>query len=129
LEQVKDTEMKARIRGVATQMMKFDFYFGISLGLLILRHSDNLSKTMQKADLSAAEGQGVTSMIVTTLKSLRSDANFHLYWKKTTDAAANLNVDEPALPHRRKASRRFDEGSAPTFHETVEDHYRAKPLI
>jgi len=27
LERVKDTEIKARIQGVATQMMKFDFYF------------------------------------------------------------------------------------------------------
>ena len=79
---------------------------------------------MQKADLLAAEGQGVTSMTVTTLKSLRSDTNFHLYWKKTTDVAANLNVDEPALPCRRKAPCQFNEGSAPTFHETVEDHYR-----
>ena len=122
LERVKDTEMKARIQGVASQMMKFDFYFGISLGLLIMRHTDNLSKTMQRADMSAAEGQGVTSMTVTTLKSLRNNANFNLYWKKTTDAAANLNVSEPALPRRRKAPRRFDEGSTPTFHETVEDH-------
>jgi len=47
--------------------------------------TDNL--TMQRADLSAAEGQGVTSMTVTTLKSLRIEANFNLYWKKTSDAA------------------------------------------
>ena len=53
LERVKDTEMKARIQGVAAEMMKFDYFFGISLGLLILRHSDNFSKTMQKAHISA----------------------------------------------------------------------------
>ena len=47
LEHVKDTEMKARIQGVANQMMEFDCFFGISLGLLILRHTDNLSKAMQ----------------------------------------------------------------------------------
>jgi len=73
LEHVKDTEMKARIQGVAAQMMKFDYFFGVSLGLLILRHTDNLSKTMHKADMSGAEGQSVTSMVVSTLKSLRSD--------------------------------------------------------
>ena len=36
LEHVKDTEMKARIQGVNAQMMKFDYFFGVSLGLLIL---------------------------------------------------------------------------------------------
>ena len=70
LEHVKDTEMKARIQGVAAQMVKFDYFFGISLGQLILQHSDNLSKTLQKVDMSAAEGQAVTAMTVSTLKSL-----------------------------------------------------------
>ena len=49
--------MKARIQGVAAQMKKFEFFFGVSLGLLILRHTDNLSRTMQKSDMSAAEAK------------------------------------------------------------------------
>ena len=124
LERVKDTEMKARIQGVAAQMMKFDYFFGVSLGLLILRHTDNLSRTMQTADMSAAEGQDVTAMTVSTLKSIRNDASFDLFWKKITALAEELDVDQPVLPHRRKAPRRLDDGSTPTFHVTVEDHYR-----
>ena len=34
LERVKDMEMKARIQGVSAQMMRFDYIFGVSLGLL-----------------------------------------------------------------------------------------------
>ena len=78
---------------------------------------------MQKADMSAAEGQSVTSMVVSTLKSLRSDASFDLFWQVTA-SAEDLDVNKPALPRRRKIPRRFDDGSAPTFHTTVEDHYR-----
>lgn len=66
VQRVSDTEMKAKIQGVAAQMSKFEYYFGISLGLLILGHSDNLSRTLQRADMSAAEGQEVAQM---TLKS------------------------------------------------------------
>ena len=124
LERVKDTEMKARIQGVSAQMMRFDYFFGVSLGLLILRHTDNLSKTMQKADISAAEGRAITVMTVSTLKSLRNDANFDLFWQKITASAEDLHVDKPALPRRRKVPRRLDDGSAPTLHKTVEDHYR-----
>ena len=61
---VKDTEMKARILGVASQMKNFDYFYGVSLGNLILQHSDNLSRTLQKADISAAEGQAVAAMTV-----------------------------------------------------------------
>ena len=124
LERVKDTEMKARIQGVSAQMMTFDYFFGISLGLLILRHIENLSKTMQKADVSAAEGQAITVMTVFTLKYLRNDANFDLFWQKITASAEDLHVDKPALPRRRKVPRRLDDGSTPTLHKTVEDHYR-----
>ena len=104
--------------------MKFDYFFGVSLGLLILRNSDNLSRTMQKANISAAEGQAVAVMIVSTLKSPRNDASLELYWKKVTTSAGDLPIDEPTLRRRHKLPRRFDDGSASTYHVTVEDHYR-----
>ena len=58
LENVRETEMKGRIQGVSAQMKKF---FGVSLGLVILRHTDDLSKNMQKADMSA-KGQELNSI-------------------------------------------------------------------
>ena len=48
---VKDTEMKARIQGVSAQMNILEFFFCVSLGLLILRHTDNLSRKIQKKDM------------------------------------------------------------------------------
>ena len=56
LQHTKDTEIKSRIQGVAAQMATFNSYFGSSLALLILRHADNLSKSLQTKDMSAAEG-------------------------------------------------------------------------
>ena len=50
LDVVKDSNTKAGIQGVAAQIRKFEFFFGVSLGFLILRHTDNLSKTLQRAD-------------------------------------------------------------------------------
>ncbi len=44
---VKDTETIARIRGVATQMTSFDFFFGLVLGEMLLRHTDILSRAFQ----------------------------------------------------------------------------------
>ncbi len=122
LEHVKDTEMKARIHGVSAQMKKFDFFFGVSLGLL--RHSDNLSKTMQKTDMSAAECQATTAMTIATLKSLRTDENFDLFWNKVATSAECFDISKPAFPRHRKIPRRLDDGSMPTLHETVEIHYR-----
>ena len=121
---VRDTEMKARIQGVAAQMKKFDFFFGVSLGLLILRHTDNLSRTLQRADMSAAEGQEVMQSTLSTLQSIRDDSSFGHFWKRITATSEKLDIEKPSLPRRRKTPRRFDEGSAPSFPGDVEEHYR-----
>ena len=54
LEFVKETEMRSRIMGVSTYMRSFDFFFGVFLGELLLRHSDNLSRTLQTPLMSAS---------------------------------------------------------------------------
>ena len=71
-----DGEMKARIVGVETLMHWFDFLLGVFLGELILRHSDNLSKTLQKKTLSAADGQQIARLTVEVLQLLRDSERF-----------------------------------------------------
>ena len=46
LNDVKDTETKARIQGVAAQMSTFEYYYAVSLEEMVLWHTDNLSKTL-----------------------------------------------------------------------------------
>ena len=70
LTSVKNTEMRAHIICVSAQMETFDFFFRITLGELILRHIDNLSRPLQKSTISAAEGQCVADMTVRTLQTI-----------------------------------------------------------
>ena len=62
---------------------------------LILSHSDNLSRTLQKADISAAAGQDVAELTVKTLISLRSEENFNLFWEKLQLLMKELDINEP----------------------------------
>ncbi len=54
--------------GVSSQMRKFEYFFGANLVLIILKHTDNLSKTLQKTKMSASEGQVIAKMTVSTLQ-------------------------------------------------------------
>ena len=72
----KDIEMRARIIGVASQMKKFDFFFGVELGRKCLSMIDNLSQSLQAATIPAYEGQGFVKKTVQSLQSIRSDENF-----------------------------------------------------
>ena len=53
LDAAKESEMRARINGVASQMGTFDFFFGTCLGEMLLRHADNLNvcKTLNGASV------------------------------------------------------------------------------
>lgn len=74
------------------------------LGELLLRHSDNLSRTLQSSNMSAAAGQHVEMMTVATFQSIRSGDSFVLFWKRITKMAEE-KIDEPVLRRRRKLPR------------------------
>ena len=68
-----DSETRACVNGLASQMKTFNFFFGVCQFYTVLRHADNLSKTLQYTMLSAAEGQRLATMTVATLKTIRSE--------------------------------------------------------
>ena len=76
--------MKARIHGVTYQLNTFRYWYGLMLGELLLKHADNVSRTLQHKSLSAADGQRVASMIVEILKGIRGDEQLDLFLTKVT---------------------------------------------
>ena len=95
LEIGHDTAMKARIHGVQAQMKTFQFFYGAVIGEKLLRHTGNLSKTLQHNQISASEGQQLAQMTVRTLKTLRSEQAYDLFWFEVNKKAENLNIPEP----------------------------------
>ena len=126
IEIVKDTEMKCRLLGVSSQMKTFNYFFGVMLGQLVLVHCDNLSRTLQKRNVSAAEGQMVANLTVQTLEKIRSEENFKLFLgEKVNFYRSNLEVSDPVLPRQRKVPRRLEPGCAEAdYPASPLDHYR-----
>ena len=83
--------------------MKFDFFFGVSLGALILRHSDNLSKSLRHKTLSAAEGQHIAKLTLSVLQKMRCDEQFASFYQLVTQQQPQLGVSDPSLPRKRRA--------------------------
>lgn len=61
LDDVVDPDIRACVSSVRIHMESFNYFFGISIAELVLRHSDNLSATLKSSTISAAEGQHVAS--------------------------------------------------------------------
>ena len=124
-EDTTDPSIKARIIGIQAQFRMFNYFFGVLLGELILRHSDNLSKTLQSTKLSASEGQRIAEMTVIALGSLRNEREFDLFWEKVETTQKSFDVDAPQLPRKRKATKRVEVGNAEAeFPATAIEYYR-----
>ena len=127
LDVYKDTESKARVNGVHSQRQSFNYFFGLRLGTLLLRHSDNLSISLQAEDLCAAQAQTIAKNTASTLEKMRTNQNFDLFWTDVNSKAEALDVDEPTLSRRRRPPSRIDdyyERAAPEFPADVISHYR-----
>ena len=123
IEAAWDTETKARIQGVQSQMNTFNFLFGALLGELVLRHTDNLSRTLQN-EFSAAEGQHTASLVADTLETLRNDESFDLFWAKVGRLSDQFDF-EPQLPRKHRAPKRYETGLAEAeFHEDPKAYHR-----
>ena len=52
-----EPEIKGTVIGVRSQMNTFNYFYGVTILQLVLRHSDNLSKILQKSSLNFCQGK------------------------------------------------------------------------
>ena len=84
-------------------MKLFTLYFGLNLSESLYLITDNLSKTLQKEKMSAIGGKELAGLTVKTLKNMRNDRDFKLFYEKIETSASKIDeVSTPMLPRKRK---------------------------
>ena len=101
---MKEAEVRSRITGVQAQMSNFSFHWGINLGESLLRHADNLSKTLHNPKLSTASGQEIASKTVETLQHIPNERDFNLFYDMVLKHKEHLEdrVAQPKLPRKQE---------------------------
>ena len=100
VHEASNTEIKARICGVWSQMQSFNFLFCIVLSEMVLRHTDKLSQTLQQTKLSSVEGHDIAMLTVKTLEGFQTENDFDLFWQKVENMKIQFNTDEPLLARK-----------------------------
>ena len=125
VKKTTDTDMKIRIQGVNANMQSNKFLFALHLSELIFRHTDKLSQTLQQPKLSNVEGREIAVLVVATLRNLRSDESFDIFWEKLETSRISLGLQESDLPRKRKTPARYQVGIGDTYFPiSVKDEYR-----
>ena len=103
LEERLDQETRARIICCKSQMESFYFFFGLNLSHKLYPMTDNLSKSLQATKMSAIKGRKSADLVITTLKDIRKDDQFQLFYDADKKAANSIKrIAQPAVPRKRK---------------------------
>ena len=91
----------------------------------MLIQTDNLSKTLQKTQLSSVEGQQCANVVNRAIISMRFYEIFDLYFVNVNKQAKNHGLPESSLPRHRNAPKRFVVGSGDTHQpSSVDEHFQ-----
>lgn len=119
---VCESEVKARINGIAAIMRTFDFLFGLILVERILKYTDNLNKTLQISSMSAVEAHAIAKSCVNVFEKVRTDSCFDQFWAAIE---ISLDVSEAMLPRQRKRPRRYEDNGSEGYHPVeLKAYYR-----
>ena len=84
-------------------MKTFNFFFGLCLGQRHYSLTNNLSKTLQKEEMSTVSGQRLASLTAKTIQRMRNDSDFDLFYQTVRKKAARIDdLNEPVLPRKRR---------------------------
>lgn len=127
LEELSDEPGK--LGGEANSLLKscatFEFFFYMSLLNEIFHITSTLSDYLQSTKISVGSAVKLAKSCCTILQSRRTDDYFNQLWLKANDNTTDLNLEQPALPRKKRLPRRIDDGaSSGDHHETVESLYR-----
>jgi hypothetical protein len=118
-----DPEIRARVIGVDATMNRFDFLFGLVLGERLLKHTDNLSRTLQAPSLTASEGQEIAELTRQTLLHIRTNDAFDLFWEKVQAMQEEFGVQQASLPRKRKVPRHIEIGTGEGYYPATPKEY------
>ena len=87
---------------------ELNFLIGVLLGERLFSHTDNLSATLQKSNVSAVAGQNLAKQTVEILKRIRNDDSFNLFYDAVLERKKSLpDVGEPFLKRKTQAPAQY----------------------
>ena len=80
----------AKARGILSRMETFEIYFGLKLAYLIFATSEQLLINMQAVKMTIQEAVHGAELLVSRLKSLRNESEFHSFYEKCVQESHNV---------------------------------------
>ena len=116
-------EYAAKAHGLSMKMESFELYFGLKLAHMIFSAAEHLLMNLQAKDITVQEASHGAVLLVSHLKTLRTESHFNVFYEQTLVQSSSL-TEEPKLPRYCKMPKRLDEGDGPHCYSNPKDKYR-----
>ena len=125
MEEVQEghDEYATKASGLFNKMGQFETYFGLQLALIVFAPAEQFSFNVQSVDITVQEAVKGSTLLVSHLKSYRTDKMFHQFYEKTLSQSESL-TEPPKLPRPRKLPKRLEYGSPAHQHHCTRDLHR-----
>ena len=118
--EVGHDEYAAKAHGLHMRMESFDTYFGLKLAYTVYSAAEQFFVNLQVKNITVQEAIRGAKLLVSHLKSLRTEAHFDTFYEQILVQSATL-TEEPQLPRYRKLP---EEGDHPHRYVSPKDKYR-----
>lgn len=118
-------EYGLRANGILHTLERFETLFGLRLGYHLFGASENVSLTLQRKNISLQEALAAVKTAKSFYRRMRSHEEFIRFYTESVKIAKDLKIGEPVLQRQRRRPQRYEDGSLPHSHPTIEDHYRS----
>jgi len=116
LEEIASTdkgEQGTKANGLAAALQSFAFFFSLKSAVIVFSRTETLSKALQSKKMTVAASSKAIEQTRTILQKFRQESEWNDLWSSCTQDAQRLNLDQPAVPRKRRPPRRIDDGSQP----------------
>ena len=100
-------EPSRKATGLLALMEKFTTFFGLKLSFLVFSATEQLSRTLQRSDITAQESSLAANAATTYLRRQPVQSSFEHFYLATIEEAKGV-TEPPTLPRQRKMPARFE---------------------
>ena len=116
-------EPSRKATGLLALMEKFTTFFGLKLSFLVFSATEQLSRTLQRSDITAQESSLAANAATTYLRRQPVQSSFEHFYLATIEEAKGV-TEPPTLPRQRKMPARFENDDPNNQFCTPEEYFQ-----
>ncbi|XP_065650715.1 zinc finger MYM-type protein 1-like [Hydra vulgaris] len=110
---------KCRVEAMAflSSFQVFDTFFKLEFLRIIFTILEDSSIQLQGSQLNFSKAESIIQTLKQILRSLRTESRFKTLFDAATESAKIMDLDEPALPRKRKVHAKIEVGFRDTYYQ------------